>query len=1209
MKHKTTKRLMSVILAVALMAGMMPAFTFTVFAGHRCPNCEEWIDGSPYCEYCNECDQCCELCIECGICSDCSGYEICPGCSDDEGGNICEGCAEDKGYHCPGCFGCYRITEQWCEKCGLCCDCVEICDSCSAHLGEGIICVECAIDEGAHCPECGGCYFQVGGWCEECKLCFDCVEHCEYCSEEAGMTICVDCAIDAGMHCPECGGCYGDCGGEYCEECGICADCMDICSSHNLCMDCAVANGNHCPSCLACDDDANICEECGEACSDCADAFCDNCNLCGNCVDVCPDCGCCSNCAEICPNCFEHCSECAGICDDCGFCLECCQDIAGMAGCDCSDWVCVESPDWNEHFAEFHTSTGGHDARPAVSWSWNENYHWHACVYCDDSVHYTGRAAHTYNSGDICTVCGYTKNAKIHILEQPKDSKSALVTSPDEDFDERNLAHFSVKAVGETPLTYKWCRLSNAGGKPTYVELKDPEDIEDYYGPEVDILAYTDSCTNETYICCFISDKNGNQVKTVDVKLQAIHNYQYYVHYISHKQPYEFAQRNRYGHVLQCVGEECEHTTNLRPHVDDNVDGICDICDFEIGSIFVTKQPKDVKNVYAHSPDEDYDESNIAHFSVEAKGEGKLTYEWKRRIGAGSNMRYVSIGSPGRLEIYDGPDLYILAPEDSCCTNYIYTCFISDEDGNETKTLDVVLKAKHNYQYYKYYRSHEHPYEYAKRKYAGHILVCAGCGNLSKLHRHVDEDNDYCCDVCDYVKEIGEVDITVTAPKEGQKPNYNVNCASTAYSAMGGSTNYTTYRRWYYADSKTGSWKIMDKDSTFVAGKYYKFSVDVQSKSNRVFGNYNNIEPTIWAKVNGNYVKPLVMNGKTPDHNLTVEYDFGECNDSVVENIGVYGITQPVAGEKPSYTYYTYGSGYKVNEANTRYQDDNMPWPVLETERKYYIKNGIGWIDLTSGNWVYSNETFIYGHEYQVNIYLVTDEGFEFAHSKWYEPTVSATVNNLPASAITTGSECMRNQLVQYTFNCNQKVISHIDLKMATPRAGKTPADYKDISLEPEYYVADPNYGYGGIWWYDSQGNMLDKNDQFVEGERYKAEIKIIPTKVGNNNASRFSSPVTANIGSNEVLNQGDDSVMANTTTAYVIYTFKKALGPTHVPGDINNDGKVNNKDLTRLFQYLSDWDVEVNEAALDVNGDGAKNNKDLTRLFQYLSDWDVKIF
>lgn len=63
-----------------------------------------------------------------------------------------------------------------------------------------------------------------------------------------------------------------------------------------------------------------------------------------------------------------------------------------------------------------------------------------------------------------------------------------------------------------------------------------------------------------------------------------------------------------------------------------------------------------------------------------------------------------------------------------------------------------------------------------------------------------------------------------------------------------------------------------------------------------------------------------------------------------------------------------------------------------------------------------------------------------------------------------------------------------------------------------------------------------------------------------------------------------------------------------HVPGDISGDGVVNNKDLSLLFRYLSDWDVAVNEAALDVNGDGRVNNKDLSLLFQYLSDWDVTL-
>lgn len=63
-----------------------------------------------------------------------------------------------------------------------------------------------------------------------------------------------------------------------------------------------------------------------------------------------------------------------------------------------------------------------------------------------------------------------------------------------------------------------------------------------------------------------------------------------------------------------------------------------------------------------------------------------------------------------------------------------------------------------------------------------------------------------------------------------------------------------------------------------------------------------------------------------------------------------------------------------------------------------------------------------------------------------------------------------------------------------------------------------------------------------------------------------------------------------------------------YLPGDINGDGKVNNKDVTRLFQYLSGMDVEVVNNVLDVNGDGKVNNKDVTRLFQYLSGMDVKI-
>ena len=63
-----------------------------------------------------------------------------------------------------------------------------------------------------------------------------------------------------------------------------------------------------------------------------------------------------------------------------------------------------------------------------------------------------------------------------------------------------------------------------------------------------------------------------------------------------------------------------------------------------------------------------------------------------------------------------------------------------------------------------------------------------------------------------------------------------------------------------------------------------------------------------------------------------------------------------------------------------------------------------------------------------------------------------------------------------------------------------------------------------------------------------------------------------------------------------------------YTAGDVNGDGVLNTKDVTRLMKYLAGWDVEVNEAALDVNGDGVVNTKDTTRLMKYLADWNVEI-
>jgi len=74
------------------------------------------------------------------------------------------------------------------------------------------------------------------------------------------------------------------------------------------------------------------------------------------------------------------------------------------------------------------------------------------------------------------------------------------------------------------------------------------------------------------------------------------------------------------------------------------------------------------------------------------------------------------------------------------------------------------------------------------------------------------------------------------------------------------------------------------------------------------------------------------------------------------------------------------------------------------------------------------------------------------------------------------------------------------------------------------------------------------------------------------------------------------------------VITLTCAIG-AYMPGDINGDGIVNNRDAARLLQYLAGWDVEVVEEALDANGDGNVNNRDAARILQYLAGWDVTLY
>jgi len=96
--------------------------------------------------------------------------------------------------------------------------------------------------------------------------------------------------------------------------------------------------------------------------------------------------------------------------------------------------------------------------------------------------------------------------------------------------------------------------------------------------------------------------------------------------------------------------------------------------------------------------------------------------------------------------------------------------------------------------------------------------------------------------------------------------------------------------------------------------------------------------------------------------------------------------------------------------------------------------------------------------------------------------------------------------------------------------------------------------------------------------------------------------PITVRYDADDLFNYDLEPVLFNVVNAET--DVRKCL-----PGDLNNDGKINIRDLGVLQQHLNGWDgISIELSAADLNADGKVNIRDLGLLQQYLNGWDIEL-
>lgn len=348
---------------------------------------------------------------------------------------------------------------------------------------------------------------------------------------------------------------------------------------------------------------------------------------------------------------------------------------------------------------------------------------------------------------------------------------------------------------------------------------------------------------------------------------------------------------------------------------------------------------------------------------------------------------------------------------------------------------------------------------------------------------------------------IGELNISVTAPADGEYPdfysdvyednvNLNYNFDDDEYVING--------VQWYaIPDDKTYSLVPMQKDEAFEGGMKYRVVLNVVAVQDyargieRVFdADRYNYEKNYNVLINGGSTYTRNYQYSPEDKRnymscLSIFRDFYCPYRNRVEKVSLE-IDPPMVGEKPDFSALMGISEYKVAE---------------NPDDAGFI-NGVKWHNNKTGENLTEEDCFMPGVAYSFVTYLVPkDDKTIFTKDSSGNTTVTGTLNGYEAD-ISNAEIIDRNASLAIAFEYRFEPLSNVLSRMAVldielPLAGETP-DYDATVVNEKFYYQDKSEDDGntvinGIKWWDStEEKFLECTDTFCVGHNYDVYVDLI---------------------------------------------------------------------------------------------------------------------